>query len=102
MSFTPVTVVLGTSVVVLCVGILGVIVRRTPLALFMSVELMLNAAILALVGGSRMTGAVEGQSAALLVFVLAAAEAVVGLSLALALFRNKDSADIDESRSLVG
>jgi NADH-quinone oxidoreductase subunit K len=102
MTPSPSTVVLVTAVVVFAIGTAGVAVRRSPLALFMSIELMLNAAILALVAGSRLHDAVQGQSAALLVFVLGAAEAVVGLSLALALFRSRDGADVDSLRDVKG
>ncbi len=102
MTLPPTTLVLLTSFVVFSLGVAGVAVRRSPIALFMSIELMLNAAILALVVGSRAHDVVSGQSAALLFFVLGAAEVVVGLSLALVAFRDKDAADIDGPRRVRG
>jgi NADH-quinone oxidoreductase subunit K len=76
--------------------------RRNPIGVLMSIELMLNAANLVLVLGARVRGLADGQAAALLVLVLAAAEAVIGLGLALALFRDRATADADEPAQVRG
>lgn len=102
MIVTVESAVFFTCIVVFAAGAAGVVLRRNPISLLMSVELMLNAAILAFVLGSRVHANVSGQAAALLVLVLGAAEAVVGLALALAVFRAKDAADVDEPKELHG
>jgi NADH-quinone oxidoreductase subunit K len=96
------TLVLGTSVLLLAIGAAGLLVHRNPIAMLMSVELMLNAANLLLVLAARVRGTVDGQAAALIVLVLAAAEAVIGLGVALALFRDRDRADVDEPAEVHG
>ena len=83
-------------------GAVGVVYRKNPIAVLMSVELMINAAILVLILGSRIHNNVEGQTAGLLVLVLGGAEAVVGLALARALFRDQPSVDVDDAREIVG
>ena len=99
---TSETLVLGTSIVLLAIGATGVLVRRNPIAMLMSVELMLNAANLLLVLAARIRGNVDGQAAALIVLVLASAEAVIGLGVALALFRDRERADVDEPAEVRG
>lgn len=94
--------VLATSVVLLTIGVTGALIRRNPIAMLMSIELMLNAANLLLVLGARVRGNVDGQAAALIVLVLAAAEAVIGLGVALALFRDRDRVDVDEPAEVAG
>ena len=96
------TLVLATSVALLAIGAAGVLVRRNPIAMLMSIELMLNAANLLLVLAARVRGNVDGQAAALIVLVLAAAEAVIGLGIALALFRDRVRADVDEPAEVRG
>ena len=99
---TPETLILGTSAVLFALGAAGVLMRRNPISMLMSIELMLNAGNLVLALGARVRGGVDGQSAALIVLVLAAAEAVIGLGLALALFRDRDRADVDEAAEVYG
>jgi NADH-quinone oxidoreductase subunit K len=94
--------VLATAAVLLAIGATGALIRRNPIAMLMSVELMLNAANLLLVLGARVRGTVDGQAAALIVLVLAAAEAVIGLGVALALFRDRDRVDVDEPAEVRG
>ena len=94
--------VLGTSAVILAIGATGALIRRNPIAMLMSIELMLNAANLLLVLGARIRGNVDAQAAALIVLVLAAAEAVIGLGVALALFRNRARVDVDEPAEVRG
>ena len=99
---TAETLILGTSALLFAIGAMGVLLRRNPVAMLMSVELMLNAGNLVLVLAARVRGLVDAQAAALIVLVLAAAEAVVGLGLALAVFRNREQADADEPREVYG
>jgi NADH-quinone oxidoreductase subunit K len=96
------TLVLATSVVLLAIGATGALIRRNPIAMLMSVELMLNAANLLLVLGARIRGNVDAEAAALIVLVLAAAEAVIGLGVALALFRDRARVDVDEPAEVRG
>ncbi|MGH2363297.1 MAG: NADH-quinone oxidoreductase subunit NuoK [Chloroflexota bacterium] len=99
---TAEAVVLITSAAIFALGAAGVLLRRNPVAVLMCVELMLNAANLVLVLGSHVQGNDAGQATALIVLVIAAAEAVVGLGLALVLFRHREPADIDEPRAVRG
>ena len=99
---TPETLVLGTSALLFATGSGGVLLRRNPVAMLMSVELMLNAGNLLLVLAGRVRGMFDAHAAALIVLVLAAAEAVIGLGLALALFRDRERADADEPREIRG
>jgi len=95
-------VLLLTGAAMFALGATGVLLRRNPMAILMSVELMLNAGNLVLVLAARARGFVDAQSAALIVLVLAAAEAVVGLALALALFRQRPLTDVDEPSEVRG
>ena len=96
------SLVLATSAALLALGSGGVLMRRNPVAMLMSIELMLNAGNLVLILAARVRGLVDGQAAALIVLVLAAAEAVIGLSLALALFRDRDRVDVDDPAQVHG
>jgi NADH-quinone oxidoreductase subunit K len=98
---TEVLVVVAAAFVFAC-GAMGVVYRKNPVAVLMSIELMINAAILLLVLGSRIHNNAAGQSAGLLVLVLGAAEAVVGLALALAVFRSRSRVDVDEPKEITG
>ncbi len=82
--------------VIFVIGMLGVIIARNVLIIFMSIELMLNAANLMLVAFSRDLVAMGGHVMVFVVMTVAAAEAAVGLAIIIALFRNRDSANIDE------
>jgi len=82
------------------IGAVGVLTRRNALVAFMSVELMLNAANLALVAFARMHGNLEGQIAAFFVMVVAAAEVVVGLAIIVTIFRTRRSASVDDASLL--
>jgi NADH-quinone oxidoreductase subunit K len=90
------------SVVLFVLGVAGVLVRRNALILLMSIELMLNAANLALLAFARSMGDETGHGLALFVMVVAAAEAAVGLALVLAIFRHRRTVNVDEVRSLEG
>jgi NADH-quinone oxidoreductase subunit K len=83
-------------------GAVGVLVRRNPLVILISIELMLNAANLALVAFSRQLLTIEGQLFALMSMTVAAAEAVVGLAILVDIFRVRDVEDIDDLSELRG
>jgi NADH:ubiquinone oxidoreductase subunit K len=97
-----VTWFLVLSAFLFCIGVTGVITRRNPLVVLMSLELMLNAGNLALIAFSRMVGNQEGQVFALIVMVIAACEVVVGLGLIVALYRRRIPIDVDEVAELRG
>ena len=90
------------SAMIFCIGAGGVLVRRNPLVILLSLELMLNAANLSLVGFARMHGNEDGQVFALIVMVVAACEVAVGLGLIVAIFRRRLPIDVDEFRELQG
>jgi NADH-quinone oxidoreductase subunit K len=90
------------SAALFTIGVLGVLVRRNAIVLFMSVELMLNAANLALVAFARERLSVDGQVLVFFVITVAAAEVAVGLALLVAIFRSKRTADVDEVSTLKG
>ena len=98
----PLTWYLVVSALIFSIGAGGVLVRRNPLVILLCIELMLNAANLALVGFSRMHGNMDGQMFALIVMVVAACEVAVGLGLIVALFRRRLPIDVDELRELQG
>jgi NADH-quinone oxidoreductase subunit K len=83
------------SVALFVIGALGVFLRRNMITVFMSIELMLNAANLAFVAFSRAWGTLDGQVLVFFVMTVAAAEAAVGLAIIIALQRTKDSLDVD-------
>jgi NADH-quinone oxidoreductase subunit K len=93
---------LVVSALIFCIGAGGVLVRRNPLVILLCIELMLNAANLALVGFSRVHGNMDGQIFALIVMVVAACEVAIGLGLIVALFRRRLPIDVDELRELQG
>ena len=90
------------SALIFCVGLTGVLTRRNPLVVLLSLELLLNAGNLALVAFSRMWGNADGQIFALVVMVVAACEVVVGLGLIVAMYRNRIPIDVDEMSELHG
>ncbi len=92
----PLGSVLLVSGLLFTMGVVGVLIRRNALVIFMSIELMLNAANLALVGSSRALGTMDGQLFAFFVMTVAAAEAAVGLAIIIALFRRRRTTDVDQ------
>ena len=88
------------AAVLFTIGTVGVLVRRNAIVVFMSIELMLNAANLAFVAFARMQGNLEGQVIAFFVMVVAAAEVVVGLAIIVTIYRSRRSASIDEPNLL--
>jgi len=91
---------LVVSVLLFCLGLLGVIVRRNLLVIYMSLELMLNAANLALVAFSRFTNNLDGQVFVFFVITVAAAEVSVGLALIVALYRRRQTAHVEDLTTL--
>lgn len=102
----PVNHYIILSAVLFTIGALGVLIRRNPLIIFMSVELMLNAANLAFVAFARASGdmkiAFSGQIFVFFVIAVAAAEVAVGLALIVQIFKTKHSINVDEMNSLKG
>jgi NADH-quinone oxidoreductase subunit K len=90
------------SAILFVLGAAGVLVRRNPLVILISIELMLNAANLTLVTFSRQLQNLEGQLFALMSMTVAAAEAVVGLAILVDIFRTRDAEDIDDLSELRG
>ena len=90
------------SAALFAVGLVGVMLRRSPLVILLSIEIMLNAGNLLLIAASRYAGGNDGQVFALVVMGVAASEVVVGLGLIVALSRARVELDVDELRSLRG
>ena len=87
---------LVVSIMLFCVGLLGVIVRRNLLVIYMGLELMLNAANLALVAFSRFNNNLDGQVFVFFIITVAAAEVAVGLALIVALYRKREAAHVED------
>jgi NADH-quinone oxidoreductase subunit K len=98
----PVGYYLGLSAILFTIGAMGVLIRRNSIVIFMSVELMLNAANLAFVSFARVHDTVSGQIFVFFVMAVAAAEVAVGLALIVAIFNNKQSIDVDQMNSMKG
>ena len=98
----PMSAYLVLTIVLLGLGMLGVMRRRNPLLLLLSIELMLNAGNILLIGFSRQWNDPSGQIFALVVMVVAAAEVVIGLGLVVAVFRSRMNLDVDEMSSMKG
>lgn len=94
------TAYLVLAAILFTIGVIGVLVRRNAIVVFMSIELMLNAANLTLVTFGRMHGQLDGQIMAFFVMVVAAAEVVVGLAIIMAIFRTRRSASVDDANLL--
>jgi len=88
--------------VLFAMGTMGVLLRRNAIVVFMSVELMLNSANIALVAFSRQWGQADGHLFTFFVMTVAAAEVAVGLALIVAIFRTKQSINIDELHLMEG
>jgi NADH:ubiquinone oxidoreductase subunit K len=93
---------LGVSGILFGIGAVGVMLRRSPLIVLLSLEIMLNAGNLALVGFSRYWGASDGQVFAIAVMAVAASEVCVGLGLIVAMARRRLALDVDELSELRG
>jgi NADH-quinone oxidoreductase subunit K len=89
---------LALAAILFAIGVLGVLLRRNALVIFMSIELMLNAVNLTFITFARMRGTLDGQVLAFFVIAVAAAEVVVGLAIIVAMFRRRQSASVDDAR----
>lgn len=92
----PLEHVIGLSAVLFTIGTIGALTRRNLVVILMSIELMLNAVNLSLVGFSRAFGQVDGHVFVLMVITVAAAEVAVGLGIVISLFRNRDSVNVED------
>lgn len=98
----PIYYYISLSAVLFTLGALGVLIRRNAIIIFMSVELMLNAANLAFVAFARLHGGLSGQIFVFFVMAVAAAEVAVGLALIVKIFETKQSIDIDQMNLMKG
>jgi NADH-quinone oxidoreductase subunit K len=98
----PVYYYVGLSVILFTIGALGVLIRRNAIVIFMSVELMLNAANLAFVAYARYWQSMNGQIFVFFIMTVAAAEVAIGLALIVTIFRTKASIDVDQISTLKG
>jgi NADH-quinone oxidoreductase subunit K len=98
MNLTPVGLehYLVVSGLMFCLGLVGLIMRRNLLVIYMCLELMLNAANLALVAMSRFNGQLDGQIVVFFIITVAAAEVAVGLALIVALYRKRQTAHVED------
>ena len=92
----PTTYYLVVAAMLFAIGVLGVLVRRNAIIIFMCIEMMLNAANLTFVAAARELKQMDGQVFVFFVMTVAAAEVAVGLAIIVALFRNKETIDVDE------
>ena len=98
----PVDYYVILSAILFSIGVTGVLVRRNALIIFMSIELMLNSANLAIVAFSSVLKSFSGQIFVFFVIAVAAAEVAVGLALIVEIFKSKKSIDVDQMSSLKG
>jgi len=87
---------LALAAVLFAIGLAGVVVKRNMLVVFMCIELMLNAANLTFLAFARQTGNLQGHAIAFFVMAVAASEAAVGLAIVIAVFRTRETLNIDE------
>ena len=92
----PESYYVALSAVLFTIGVVGVVIRRNPLVIFMSIELMLNAANLALVAFGQQLGNLDGQAVVFFVMAVAAAEVAVGLAIIVAIFRVRRRLSVDD------
>jgi NADH-quinone oxidoreductase subunit K len=93
---------LAVSALIFTIGAAGVLTRRSPLVILLCLELMLNAANLALIAFARMHANADGQIFAIIVMVVAACEVTIGLGIIVAMHRRRLPIDVDELRELQG
>jgi len=92
----PESYYVALSAILFSIGVVGVVIRRNPLVIFMSIELMLNAANLALVAFGQRIGNLDGQAVVFFVMAVAAAEVAVGLAIIVTIFRVRRRLSVDE------
>ena len=96
----PLGDVLLASGALFAIGLTGALLRRNAITIFLSIELMMNAANLALLGYGAVQGTLDGQIAVFFVIAIAAAEASVGLAIFVALFRHTETIDVNKTNLL--
>ena len=96
----PLTWYLALSAVLFTIGVVGVIIKRNAIQMFMCIELMLNAVNLTFVAFASYFNDVTGQLFVFIVMTVAAAEAAVGLAIIISIFRNRESLDVDDASVL--
>ena len=101
-AVVPMSWYLALSAIVFVIGVIGVLIRRNALIIFMSVELMLNAANLAFVTFARYLDSLDGQVFVFFVMTVAAAEVAIGLAIIVNVFRLKETVYVDEINLLKG
>ncbi|HVD14952.1 MAG TPA: NADH-quinone oxidoreductase subunit NuoK [Actinomycetota bacterium] len=90
------------SALLFTIGVVGVLIRRNAIVVFMCIELMLNSVNLSFIAFARSAGSLDGQILAFFVMVVAAAEVVVGLGILVAIFRKRSSTSVDDVNLLKG
>lgn len=98
----PIQYYLALSIILFILGALGVLIRRNAIVVFMSIELMLNAANLAFVAYARYWQSMHGQIFVFFIMTVSAAEVAIGLALIVTIFRTKASIDVDQISTLKG
>ena len=98
----PTAYYVALSGLLFAIGMIGVLTRRTAIMVFLSVELMLNAANLALVAFARSWGDLTGQTAVFIIMTLAAAEVAIGLAIIVSIFRKRETTNVDDLAVLKG
>ena len=98
----PASHILVFSLALFCIGMLGVLTRRNAIIVLMGIELMLNSANINFIAFSRQLGDLAGQVFSIFTIVVAAGEVAVGLAIIIALYRNKDTINIDEINIMKG
>lgn len=102
MEDVPLAWYLILSALLFTIGVVGVLIKRNPIVIFMCVELMLNAVNLTLVAFGRYLGDAGGQMLSIFVMAVAAAEVAVGLGILIAIFRLRDNINVDETNTMRG
>ena len=98
----PLSWYLILSTMLFAIGVVGVLVKRNPIVIFMSVELMLNAVNLSFIAWGRFLGNAGGQMFAIFVMAVAAAEVAVGLGILISIFRSRENINVDEINVMRG
>lgn len=98
----PIAFPIGLAIILFCLGIIGFIVRKNAIVIFMSLELMFNAANLLFITFANQFQQVDGHVFVIFIMVTAAAEVAIGLAMIVTIFRGKHSVDIDQLASLKG
>jgi len=96
MLAVPTANYLMLSAILFTIGVIGVLIKRNPIVIFMCIELMLNAVNLSFIALGRHFGQVAGQMYVVFVMAVAAAEVAIGLGIIVAIFRTKESIDMDD------